>query len=110
MLKPKTDERVDFDDESDAIPIQVIDTKHATTTSTPNNTKSFSHIFCSICPCFFISANRAKVFLWCCKINKVFTVDDALKIFKPMARDQIRGYLDGIKAFKETNLRSGAKS
>lgn len=46
------------------------------------------------------SGNRARVFLWVCMKDGIIKVDDAMKFFKEMGRDQIRGYLNGLEQYK----------
>ena len=43
------------------------------------------------------SVNRAKIFLWCCKVNNTITVEEVVKFFREIkSRDQVRGYMDGL--------------
>lgn len=46
------------------------------------------------------SGNRARVFLWGCMKDGIIKIDDAMKFFKEMNRNQLREYFNGFEKHK----------
>ena len=46
------------------------------------------------------SGNRARILLWGCKKDGILKIDDAMKFFKEMNRNQLREYFNGFEKHK----------